>query len=226
MFGFGRRRRQDDEAEAKAGAPAEESEELIEGGPFDVDEAPDDDVERLDLGSVRLPVPEGGQLQVEVDPAGPVRAVHMVTSAGRLTVSAFASPRSGGLWPDVSSELADQLRKDGATVRTERGDWGLELSADTPKATLRFVGVDGPRWLVRGVAAGPAEQADECTKQLYAVLDDTIVVRGEDPLPVRTPLPIELPESIRQHIEQAQVQDEQQAQQAPTATGGPTAPQG
>ncbi|MGI8311288.1 DUF3710 domain-containing protein [Saccharopolyspora sp. ASAGF58] len=207
MFGWGRGHgKRADDAAADAELSAEEQ-DFAEGGPFDESEAPDDQVERLDLGSVRLPVPDGGQLQVEVDPAGPVRAVHLVTQVGRLTVSAFAAPRSSGLWAEVSAELADQLRKDGAQVHAERGDWGTELVADSPKAALRFVGVDGPRWLLRGVAAGPAEHAEECTKLLYAVLDETIVVRGAEPMPVRTPLPIQLPEAILRHIQQAQAQN-------------------
>src|SRR5437763_6240317 len=101
----------------------------LETGPFDEADEPDDGLGRLDLGSVRLPVPDGAQLQVEVDPSGPVRAVHLVTPAGQLTVSAYAAPRSGGLWAEVSEELAEQLRNDGATVRRENGEWGTELAA-------------------------------------------------------------------------------------------------
>ena len=70
---------------------------------------------RLDLGSVRIPVPEGAQLQVEMDQSGPVKAVHVVTPAGQVTVTAYAAPRSGGLWHEVSTELATQLQQDGAT---------------------------------------------------------------------------------------------------------------
>lgn len=173
-------------------------------GPYDAADAPDDGVERLDLGSIRFPVPEGSQLQVEVDPAGPVRAVHVVTSWGRLTVSAFAAPRTTGLWDEVSKELTEQLRRDGATVRGVTGVRGLELVADAPQAALRFVGVDGPRWLLRGVAAGPAEHAEACGRLLHAVIDETVVVRGQEPLPVRTPLPLELPEAIARHIKAAQ----------------------
>lgn len=180
-----------------------------EGGPYDEAEAPDDDVERLDLGSVRLPVPENSQLQVEVDPEGPVRAVHLLTPSGRLTVSAFAAPRSGDLWHEVRDELVRQLRSDGAEVRSENGVWGEELLADTGKAVLRFVGVDGPRWLLRGVAASQADDADACSKLLYAVIDETVVVRGQDPMPVRSPLPIELPDEIARHIQQAQEQSEE-----------------
>jgi hypothetical protein len=179
-------------------------------GPFDEEEEPDDGVARLDLGSVRLPVPDGAQLQVEVDPAGPVRAVHLVTPAGQLTVSAYAAPRSGGLWAEVSEELAEQLRNDGAQVRRERGEWGVELAAIGNGTALRFIGVDGPRWMLRGVAAGPVDAAGPISHALRNLVRGTVVARGSDPLPVRTPLPLELPEAIARHIEQ-QSQTPQQA---------------
>lgn len=206
MFGWGRRggrhgRRDDapDDGAVELGDDPVEQE-----GPYDEAEAPDDEVERLDLGSVRIPVPADSQLQVEVDPEGPVRAVHLLTPVGRLTVSAFAAPRSGSLWPEVRRELVDQLRSDGATVRVEEGSWGPELAAQAPKSALRFVGVDGPRWLLRGVAAAQADELDECAKLLRAVMEETVVARGSEPMPVRTPLPIELPDEIARHIQHAQ----------------------
>jgi hypothetical protein len=217
MFGWGRRAgrhaTRDDAADSgEYDEPAEFVESEVLRGPYDVAEAPSDGIQRLDLASVRFPVPDGSQLQVQVDPAGPVQAVHVVTPIGRLTISAFAAPRSSGLWSEVRAELAEQLRQDGARVLIEQGQWGSEISAESPTtasaptAALRFVGVDGPRWLLRGVAAGPAEHAQACAKLLYELIDATVVVRGEDPLPVRTPLPIELPEEIARHVQQAQQQ--------------------
>ncbi|AUS77790.1 DUF3710 domain-containing protein [Actinoalloteichus sp. AHMU CJ021] len=207
MFGWGRRQRSErdrvTEEEAASGG------EVV--GPFDENEAPDDKLSRLDLGSVRLPVPNGSQLQVEVDPSGPVRAVHLVTQVGRLTVSAFAAPRSSGLWADIRTELAEQLGKDGARVRKEPGEWDTELVSTSPKVTLRFLGVDGPRWLLRGVAAGPSEHSEALATLLRDVVRDTIVVRGTNPLPVRTPLPIKLPKQVEAHLEQARAQQEGQA---------------
>ena len=155
-------------------------------GPHDESEAPDSGVERLDLGSVRVPVPEGGQLQVEVDPAGPVRAVHLVTPVGRLTVSAFAAPRSGGLWEEVRNELAEQLRKDGARVHTEQGDWGVELVADSPKAALRFVGVDVQRHAAVGAVHDVLDRRcgrDEAEAELAleALAHDLHVQEPEEP---------------------------------------------
>lgn len=172
-------------------------------GPFDEPEAPDDDVVRLDLGSLRLPVPDGAQLQVEVDQAGPVRAVHVLTEGGQLTVTAFAAPRSSPLWGEIRTEIAEQLRTDGAQV-TELfdGPWGRETQAVTAQAWLRFVGVDGPRWMLRGVAAGAAETHAELVELLYDVMRGTVVVRGQEPLPVRSPLPLTLPAAMAEQLKQ------------------------
>ena len=183
---------------------ADEGEYADEGdvdGPFDEDEAPDDGIGRLDLGSVRLPVPEQSQVQVEMDPSGPLRAVHVVTPNGRHTVSAYAAPRSSGLWGEVARELSEQLHNDGARVRRESGPWGIELVAFVNNVLLRFVGVDGPRWMLRAVAAGPKEQSAKAAEELRNLVRDTVVVRGQLPMPVRTPLPLTLPEEIAQQVQ-------------------------
>ncbi len=173
-------------------------------GPYDEEEAPEDDLVRLDLGSVRVPLPANAQIQVEMDPSGPLRAVHIVSQHGRYTLSAYASPRSSQLWPEISKELADQLGSDGARVRKENGEWGTELVAFVNNVLLRFVGVDGPRWMLRAVAAGPKEQSAQAAEELRDMVRETIVVRGIQPMPVRTPLPLKLPDEIAEHIEQAQ----------------------
>lgn len=175
-------------------------------GPYDIDDAPDDSVARIDLGSVQVPVPEGAQVQVEMDQETQnVRAVHVVTGHGQATISAYAAPRSSGkLWPEVSNELAEQLRSDGATVRRLRGVWGIELSVRMGDTSLFFVGVDGPRWMLRGVMAGPQEAAEGGPEMLRALVRGTIVNRGEGPMPVRNPLPITLPPAIADHIAASQ----------------------
>jgi hypothetical protein len=172
-------------------------------GPYDEHEAPDDGLARLDLGSVRLPLPADAQVQVEMDPAGPLRAVHVLTPNGRFTVGAYAAPRSGELWPEISRELAEQLHADGARVRRENGEWGTELVAFVNDVLLRFVGVDGPRWMLRAVSAGAKETSAKAAEELRDIVRGAIVVRGEQPMPVRTPLPLDLPEQIAQHIEEA-----------------------
>jgi hypothetical protein len=176
-------------------------------GPFDIADAEDDGVPRIDLGSVKVPVPDGSQVQVEMDPeTGGVRAVHVVTEPGQVTVSAYAAPRSGGLWKDVGNELAEQLRQDGAKVTIGMGEWGIELSAIVGEVALRFVGVDGPRWMLRGVIAGPQTLAAQAPGVLREIVRRTIVDRGEAPMPVRTPLTITLPDAVAEHIAEQQAQ--------------------
>jgi hypothetical protein len=177
-------------------------------GPYDETEMPDDEIPRLDLGSVRIPVPDGAQLQVEVGDEGALQAVHLLTEVGQFTLSAFAAPRSAGLWPEVCDELAEALRSDGAAPRVQRGHWGQELTGAADEVVLRFLGVDGPRWMLRGIAACPEEYASEADELLHELARHTVVVRGEDPMPVRTPLPVSLPEEIAEQVMAAQVEED------------------
>jgi hypothetical protein len=187
-------------------------------GPFDlteVDDSRDTLVEtRLDLGSVLIPLPEGGQLQVEMNRAGAPQAVHVVTQHGRITIAAYAAPKSPGQWREVTGDLATSLRGDKADVSIETGPWGRELHAVTANADLRFIGVDGYRWMVRCVLAGPAGAVGGDAPLVAIarnVLSQTIVDRGTEPHPVRTPLPVVLPAALTAQLAAAQQQQAEQA---------------
>ena len=208
-----------------------------DGGPYDADDfesGADLTVgevgTRLDLGSVLVPMPQGAQLQVEMAPDGSPQAVHLVTQHGRITVAAYAAPKSPGQWREVAGDLAESLRNDNATVSVESGPWGREVFAVTPNADLRFIGVDGYRWMVRCVVAGPSggNTADsELVATARAILRDTVVKRGNEPNPVRTPLPVVLPQALAQQLAAAHQQQlaQQQGgapqQQAPQPAPGP-----
>src|SRR5690242_21836599 len=73
-------------------------------GPFDVDDFDDPSTAalgRLDLGSVLIPMPEAGQVQVELTEVGVPSAVWVVTPNGRFTIAAYAAPKTAGLWREV-----------------------------------------------------------------------------------------------------------------------------
>ena len=59
-----------------------------------------------------------------------------------------------------------------------------------------FVGVDGPRWMLYGVATGPTSTAAELDGELRRMLRGTVVVRRRSPYPVRTVLPLTVPEGL------------------------------
>jgi uncharacterized protein YggU (UPF0235/DUF167 family) len=212
-------------------------------GPYDISEIDSDDPtagrdgQRLDLGSVLVPMPAGGQLQVEMAPNGSPQAVHLVTEHGRITVAAYAAPKSPGQWREVVAELAQSLRDDNSAVSVENGPWGRELAAVTANMDLRFIGVDGPRWMVRCVVAGPSGST-AANAPLVAIardiLRDTVVNRGSEPHPVRTPLPVVLPQVLAEQLaaaheqqlaaaQQQQVAAQQQQQSAPPAPPAPPA---
>ena len=212
-------------------------------GPYDISEIDSDDPtagrdgQRLDLGSVLVPMPTGGQLQVEMAPNGSPQAVHLVTEHGRITVAAYAAPKSPGQWREVVAELAQSLRDDNSAVSVENGPWGRELAAVTANMDLRFIGVDGPRWMVRCVVAGPSGST-AANAPLVAIardiLRDTVVNRGSEPHPVRTPLPVVLPQVLAEQLaaaheqqlaaaQQQQVAAQQQQQAAPPAPPAPPA---
>ena len=227
---FGRHSKDDDtndfddtDDEAVGSAPAAGDDEL--DGPFDIDDFDDPAtaaVARLDLGSVLIPMPEAGQVQVELTEGGVPSAVWVVTPNGRFTVAAYAAPKSAGLWREVATELADSLRKDASEVRIEDGPWGREVIGVASAGVVRFVGVDGYRWMIRCVVNGPQETIDALSGEAREALADTVVRRGDTPLPVRTPLPVQLPEpmadQLRAAAEQAAQQAGQQQQQQPPQT--------
>lgn len=201
--------------EAAADPVDDEFEEELEG-PFDIDDFDDPavaELARLDLGSVLIPMPEAGQLQVELTEAGVPSAVWVVTPNGRFTIAAYAAPKTGGLWREVAAELAESLRKDSAQVSIKDGPWGREV-VGTASGVVRFIGVDGYRWMIRCVINGAHETMEELEAEARAALADTVVRRGETPLPVRTPLPVQLPEPMAEQLRQAAMQ--QVAQQAGT----------
>ncbi len=225
---FGRRKN-DDKACDEAGddavvspstpAPAESDlDENDDGGPFDIEDFdnPDDAaLARLDLGSVLVPMPPAGQIQVELNEVGVPSAVWVVTPHGRFTIAAYAAPKSPGLWREVASELADSLRKDNARVSIEDGPWGREV-VGTGAGVVRFIGVDGYRWMIRCVVNGAPEAMPNLVAEAREALADTVVRRGDTPMPVRTPLPVQLPEPMLAQLQQAAAQQAQMvaAQQA------------
>lgn len=185
-------------------------------GPFDIEDFdnPDDaTLARLDLGSVLIPMPPGGQVQVEMNNTGVPSAIWVVTPNGRFTIAAYAAPKSPGLWREIAAELAEALRNDNASVSIQDGPWGREVIG-SGAGVVRFIGVDGYRWMIRCVVNGASHTIDALAAEAREALADTVVRRGDTPMPVRTPLPVQLPEALAAQLRAAAAQQAQQAQQA------------
>jgi hypothetical protein len=199
-------------------------------GPWDVTEAPDGTAQ-LDLGALRVPAIEGVEVRVQADPDGRIQQVVLVHGDSALQLGVFAAPRSEGIWDEVRAEIRKQLFADGVAVEEVDGDYGSELRARVRTqdglSDIRFVGIDGPRWLVRAVYQGPAAVDPSVAEPLVRSLHGVVVNRGQEAMPVRDPLPLRLPKEIAEHAtrESADASDGQPANgAAPGGRAGPPRP--
>ena len=172
-------------------------------GPYDVSEAPKGG-DRIDLGGLQVPVPAGVELRVQADPDGQIQNVLLAAGDSLLQLGVFAAPRTEGIWDEVREDIREQLVKDGASAEEIEGTYGPELRGRVRTAEgttdIRFIGVDGPRWMVRAVYQGRAATDPVAAAPLDAVLEGLIVDRGHEAMPVREPIPLRLP---REMAEQA-----------------------
>lgn len=173
--------------------------------------------ERMDFGSLLVPVREGFDIQVNLDDqAGMWIAVVREDSA--LQLQAFAAPKTSGLWAEVRAEIGAEVAKAGGQSDEAEGRFGGELLAwltpggpGTAPVPMRFIGADGPRWFLRGLLTGPAALSPDLAQPFEEVFADVVVVRGDHAEPPRKALDIQLPDEARQAIEQ-QMEAEQAEQ--------------
>jgi Protein of unknown function (DUF3710) len=181
-------------------------------GPWDVaDTYPDRD--RIDLGSLHVPAVPGLDIQLNLS-GDQALAVVVARGESALQMQAFAAPKRSGLWDDVRREIIEELTASGGHGEEAEGPFGTEIRARVPAEAggghrgprglqpARFLGCDGPRWFLRGVISGPAAAHREPAKILEDVYADTVVVRGDHPLPPRDLLELRLPAEAQQALDE------------------------
>lgn len=183
--------------------------------------------QRVDLGSLLVPVNPGQEVQLNVAGEQIVAASVTVGDSG-LQVQAFAAPKSGGLWDDVRGEIAEEISTLGGESQEVAGPFGTELRARVPTEPgslelqpARYLGVDGPRWLLRGTISGQGALHTELAAALEDVFAGLVVVRGDHPAPPRDLLEIQLPAEMRQAIEEEMAQAAERSQYPSPFERGP-----
>lgn len=172
-----------------------------ENGPLDESEA---NAVRpyVDLGGVKLVPREGLQLRLEVEEGTKrVVAVGIDYAGSTLQVQPFAAPRTGGLWHEIRAQIIEQVRSQGGETQERDGVFGPEVVASIPVSggetgatrIARFVGVDGPRWFLRGVIAGQGAIESDAAAAIDDVFRSIVVVRGMTPMPPRDLIPLQVP---------------------------------
>lgn len=181
-------------------APADRA----ENGPLDEAEA---NAVRpyVDLGGVKILPRADLQLRLEVEEGSKrVVAVGLDYVGSTLQVQPFAAPRNSGLWHEIRQQIVEQIQKQGGTTRVVTGTFGPEVQAQIPVSTpgepqgtrlARFIGVDGPRWFLRGVIAGDAIVNADAAAKIEDLFRSIVVVRGTTPMPPRDLIPLHMPQA-------------------------------
>jgi|DEB0MinimDraft_3_1074331.scaffolds.fasta_scaffold00165_16 hypothetical protein len=167
-------------------------------GPWDAMEVDGED-DRIDFGGLRLKGVDGLQVQAQVDDkTGAVSVITLVIGDGSLQVQAFAAPRATGIWSDARRQIMSSITGQGGLVEEAPGPYGTELRARVPGQgglqPIRFVGVDGPRWFLRGLFIGSAAAPDGHAA-LEQVFRDLVVVRGDDAMVPGEAIALSLPQA-------------------------------
>jgi hypothetical protein len=214
---FGRRRNasgsdgadQDLGLDLTAEAAQDSNDTAGETGPWDA-ASPHPELPRVDLGSLQVPILEGTDIQlVFAEQAGAWVTVRYQLS--ELQLQAFAAPKRAGIWAEVRGEISAEIAGAGGRCAEREGPFGPELIAEVPAEPgqpaagvrpIRFTGVDGPRWFLRGLFAGAAATDPAAAAPLEAVMSQVVVVRGEHPMPPRDLLELRLPPDAAAALEE------------------------
>jgi len=196
---------EDDTATQDGGTNSDEQAAPRGDGPFDHAEVEGRE-DRVDLGALWLRGVPGMELRLEVDQQSQqVHATTVVIGDSALQLQAFAAPRSSGLWDEIRGEIAEAVERQGGTAEEHRTDLGTSLRTRMPSeaggrtvfAPATFIGVDGPRWFLRGVLSGRAAIDDRAAAPLLEIFRTVVVVRGGEPMAPRELLPLRLPTDSR-----------------------------
>ncbi|TLM83801.1 DUF3710 domain-containing protein [Pseudarthrobacter sp. NamE5] len=209
VFGLGRKAKKEQAVEpddSLAAAESPEEADAVSGirasGPFDESEIDGRDG-YVDLGALLITPSEGLQLRLEVEEATQrVVAVTLDLNGSSLQLQAFAAPKTEGLWDEIREQIGQSVGAQGGQVEEIEGSFGTELVAKLPAGlpdgsqgyrVARFIGVDGPRWFLRGVLGGAAALERQAAEPLEALFRKVVVVRGGSPMPPRDLLQLRLP---------------------------------
>lgn len=170
-------------------------------GPYDERDAPKDEVARVDLGALQVPVGAGLDVRLDVNEEQQVIAVTLAGPDGTMQLGVFAAPRNEGIWDEVRAEIAGSMNTQRGQAKEHLdGEFGTELTGKLPGegglVPVRFLGIDGPRWFLRAMLVGAVAVEQAKAKPFLDTLREVVVVRGNEPLPVREPVPLRLPRDV------------------------------
>ncbi len=154
-------------------------------GPWDVGERGWQALDLTDLGGLRIPRTAVRKVEINWPRSSEecAAAVLIRDETAALQLQAF---RTSGEpeWEQVCTRLAANVRARGGEAEQAVGRAGVELRAVIPAAsgphgppsrTVRFIGCDGPGWLLRGVVSGEVALPESRDEWAYSCFESVVV---------------------------------------------------
>lgn len=157
-----------------------------DSGPWDVTE------KQVGKGYVRLGglfVPDGADVVLKPMPGTGREVIGVTVVSGRRTAIQLQAFRASAdrPWAQVRSELMEKLSTADAGPVEHAAGAGYEIRAQPPvrrpdgqvsSMSVRFLGCDGPGWMLRGVVTGQGAAPNSREQWPYEVFNRTIVDVG------------------------------------------------
>jgi hypothetical protein len=174
-------------------------------GPFDITEL----VQvrpSIDFGAIQLPMRDDVVYKLEVEEStNRVVALSVEYGGSLLQLQAFSAPAAEGVWHDIRAALDNSISVQGGKTESVVGPLGPELNAQIPtqdggSRLAKFIGVDGPKWFLRGVITGLALADTLSMSHMIDIFRSVAVVRGSAPMPPKELLDLVAPAGAQKSV--------------------------
>jgi hypothetical protein len=174
-------------------------------GPFDISEL----VQvrpSIDFGAIQLPLRDDVVYKLEVEEAtSKIVALTVEHNGSALQLQAFSAPASDGVWHEIRSSLEQSILAQNGRTEQVVGPLGPELNAQIPNVDggfrlAKFIGVDGPKWFLRGVISGLALGDVLSMSHVIDIFRSVAVVRGSQPMPPKELLELVAPAGAQKSV--------------------------
>ncbi|MER5933037.1 DUF3710 domain-containing protein [Streptomyces sp. NPDC002054] len=166
----------------------------VDVGPWDIGEAGWQTIDLLDFGGLKVPRRDVRKVELNQLRSGEEygEVVLFRDATASLQLQAFRTCGNPE-WGRVLVRLESDVRARGGEVERWSGRAGVELRATVPVVgdargrgamTVRFIGCDGPGWILRGVVNGEAALCDSRDEWAYRCFENVVVTPSFE---VRTP---------------------------------------
>jgi hypothetical protein len=160
----------------------------------------------VDFGALQVPIREDVTLKLEVEEASSrIVALTIDHLGSSLQLQPFSAPASEGIWHEIRASLEQSIQTQNGKTETVVGPLGPELNAQIPTRDgsfrlAKFIGVDGPKWFLRGVISGLALADTLAMTHLIDIFRSVVVVRGLNPMPPKELLQLTAPPAAKKVV--------------------------